>query len=313
MSASAKLTTIKICDNLILNSPLIAASGALGFSLQIGDITDLSSLGAFTTPTLTMEPRAGYPPPRSSETPSGLLISSGLPNPGLKDFIKFNLPELNTLSCPLIVNITANNSNEWKTVASGLAAEMGVNALELNFDWEAMHPPEDGTMQFPTSQQHLDEIHSTVAAVRNVCSLPLIAKLPSTGIESGEAAKVAVEAGVNAIAVSYTFPGIVVKAHTRSFKFSNVVGQLSGPCIKPLALYQVWRARNSVKVPVIASGGVMNAEDVLEFLIAGASAVAVGTAMLIHPNAISTISDEMIKLLEHMDVSDIREMIGVTN
>ncbi len=310
MQNPASLPSIQLHQELTLNSPLISASGAFGFSLQASDLIDFNALGAFTTPTLTLQPRIGFPPPRTAESHSGLLLSSGWPNPGLKVFLAVNLPDYNSLLCPLIVNITAGCVEDWQALTAELSAEEGIAAIELNLSWDAMFINQKLVSPFPAGSEYLDVLMASITAVKEVSSKPIIAKLPSSGIEAGEAAKSAVEAGADIISISSGYPGIAVRAQSLSLKLANRYGNLSGPCIKPLALYQVWRAANSVEVPVIASGGIASAEDVLEFLLVGASAAAIGTACLSRPNAISEISKELRLKLNEMQVSDLKELIG---
>lgn len=290
--------TTRLSPSLILPSPILAASGSFGYGEESADLADCRTLGALITPTLTHSPRTGNPMPRTVETAAGLLHSLGLPNPGLQAFLAHRMPALRALPCPVIVSILGESDSEWRQLAAELTQASGILALELNLTPLILLDAARTRQNLPTETALLQEISQTVSVVRSATELPLIAKLPPLGIDPARAAQAAADAGADVLAVGQSLPGIAVRLSVRRFRLPGVVGGLSGPCIKPLALYQVWRVRQSVTLPVIASGGIMNAEDALEFLVAGASAVAVGVANLIHPTAIAKITREMNAYLD---------------
>lgn len=277
--------TISLTSSLALRSPVLAASGTFGFGTEVPDLTDNSGLGALITPTLTVEPRAGNPMPRTVEAHSGMVHALGLPNPGIESFVQEIAPSLWDRPYPVIVSVWGETAEEWERLAEALTAAGDAAGLELNltpacllFSERSAEPPLSEAAQ-------LERLAAAVRTVRRVTALPLIAKLPAAGIEIGMAARAAEQAGADVIAVSQAFPAVAVRLSAHAFRLPGVVGGLSGPAVKPLALYQVWRAAQCVQVPILGSGGIMTADDALEFLMAGASAVAVGAASLIHPAA----------------------------
>ncbi|HLJ54939.1 MAG TPA: hypothetical protein VKT77_07850 [Chthonomonadaceae bacterium] len=270
---------VELAPHLTLSRPVIAAAGCFGFGETVSDLADASALGALVTPTITKSARPGNPMPRTAETAAGLLHSLGMPNPGLDAFLSEALPALRRLPCPAIVSLRGESEAEWSELARALYGG-GVKALELNLSVLSL----DGEPAI------LKAIGAAVRSARRAGAGPLIAKLPAANVEIGAAARAAVDAGADAVAVSQAFPGVAVRLSSRRFRLPGISGELSGPCIKPLALYQVWRVAQTVKCPIIGSGGIMTAEDAVEFLIAGALAVGVGIASSIHPTAISNIA-----------------------
>jgi dihydroorotate dehydrogenase (NAD+) catalytic subunit len=295
-AVSPDLTTA-LHPDLALSCPIVAASGTFGYGEEVADLADPGRLGALITPTLTLAARPGSPMPRTAEASAGLLHAIGLPNPGLKAFLAARLPRLRALPCPVIVSIAGETADEWTRLTAELSAAGGLAALELNLMPLAFQFAERSRGAPPDEAAILTFIAEATQAARRATSLPLIAKLPSVGAEVGMAARVAAENGADVIAVGQAFPGIAVRLNGRRFRFPGVVGGLSGPCIKPLALYQVWRAAQTVSVPLLGAGGIMTAEDALEFLLAGASAVAVGTANLVHPAAIARLAADLADYL----------------
>lgn len=286
---------------LTLSTPVVAASGCFGYGDELPDLTDAANLGALITPTLTLDPRPGNPAPRTAETSAGLLHALGLPNPGLAVFLTERLPRLKELPCPVIVSVRGDNHAEWRALASTLGGADGISALELNLS----------ALSLEGETAILRGIESVVAAVRAVTDLTLITKLPAANVEIGAAARAATESGADVVAVSQGFPGVAVRLSSRAFRLPGVAGDLSGPCIKPLALYQVARVASEVDCPVLGSGGIMTGEDALEFLVAGASAVAVGIASSIHPTAIERITAEIAEYLERHGLAGTSALAGV--
>ncbi len=265
--------------------PVLAASGSMGWGSELHGLTSCEDLGGFITPTLTLHPRQGSRPPRTAEAAAGLMYATGLPNPGLHEFCTDILPLLRKKACPLVVSILGKNAEEWSTLAACLEETRAADALELNLTPLALLAENSGSP--PDSTELRAHILQAVRAARKACGLPLLAKLPSGCIDAGEAAKAAEEAGADMIATGQAFPALAVRSG--AMRFAGIAG-LCGPAIKPLALYQTWRAAQSVQIPVVAGGGIMSADDAREFFVAGARAAAVAAAVLIHPDAASTMA-----------------------
>lgn len=288
---------VSLGTSLTLPTPVVAASGTFGYGDEVADLADIALLGGLITPTLTVLPRAGNPMPRTAETTAGLLHSLGMPNPGLSRFVSDRIPRLLALPCPVIVSIYGETTEEWQMLAEALDAA-GVGALEMNLS----------VLSLAGEAEILAGIERAVRAVRSVTLGPVIVKLPAANVEIGAAARAAESAGADAIAVSQGFPGVAVRMSSRRFRLPGVAGEVSGPCIKPMALYQVWRVSQVVQCPILASGGIMTGEDALEFLVAGASAVAVGIASSIHPTAIARITAEIAEYLATHNLASTAEL-----
>lgn len=279
-----------LTPQLSLQSPLFVASGTLGFADTIEGLVDLSAVGALITPTVTRSPRQGNPMPRTVEATGGLIHALGLPNPGIEAFLERELPRLCQLPCPTIVSVCGETLEDWKELANALECRQGVCALELNLTPFALFERGFLRGEIPNEAETLKHIRQAVGTVRAQTALPLIAKLPALGAEIGLSAKTAIEAGADIVAVSQALPAVSVRLSSREFRLPFVVGGLSGPAIKPLALYQVWRVRQTVSAPIIGSGGIMSAEDMEEFWVAGANAVAVGIANLVQPSTLANLA-----------------------
>ncbi|MCW3055592.1 MAG: dihydroorotate oxidase catalytic subunit [Chthonomonadales bacterium] len=302
--------TTSLTSSLVLRTPVLAASGTFGYGDEVSDLADNSELGALITPTLTVNPRAGNPMPRTVEAHAGMLHALGLPNPGLESFIREIVPVLRDRSCPVIVSVWGERRQEWERLAAELTQTGVVAALEVNLMPANLLFTERSREAPLTEREQWENLVMAVTAVRCATGLPIIAKLPSMGLEIGMAARVAEEAGADCIAVSQAFPGVAVRLSAGGFRLPGVVGGLSGPAIKPLALYQVWRVAQCVTVPIIGSGGIMTADDALEFLMAGASAVSVGVAGLIHPGACASIMQGIRKYMTHNGVENLSAVVG---
>jgi dihydroorotate dehydrogenase (NAD+) catalytic subunit len=307
LKAVPALTT-RLGPRLTLPTPILAAAGTFGYGRELAELADSAYLGALVTPTLTLRPRPGNPMPRTAEATAGLLHATGLPNPGLERFIAETLPGLRDVGCPVIVSILGETPEEWAQMAAALAGENVAVALELNLTPLPLLSAEHTGEALPNEAELHAQIAATIRAVREVTSLPLIAKLPASGIEIGAAAQTAGAAGADVIAVSQAFPGLAVRLSSRKLRFPGAVGGLSGPCIKPLALYQVWRVAQAVGLPIIGSGGIMTGEDALEFFVAGASAVAVGIANTIHPTAVERITAEVRHYLQQHNLVELSQL-----
>jgi dihydroorotate dehydrogenase (NAD+) catalytic subunit len=268
--------TVQI-GTLRLKNPLIAASGCFGYGVEYADVVDLSTLGAIVSKGLFLAEREGHPAPRIVETPAGMLNAIGLQGIGVHRFIAEKLPELRARGATVIVNVCGTTIDEYAEVSRILSDAEGVAAIELNISCPNI---KEGGIQFGCSLAGTADV---VAAVRKVTRLPVIPKLTPNVTDVASFARAAEEAGADAVSLVNTFLAMAVDVESRRPKLSNVVGGLSGPAIRPIAVRMVWECRQLVKIPILGMGGVADARDVLEFIIAGADAVQVGTANFADP------------------------------
>src|SRR6187455_3703560 len=271
--------------SLRLRNPFIAASGCFGYGLEYAHAIDLSMLGGVAVKGLFLEERQGHPPPRIVETPSGMLNAIGLQGIGVHRFVAEKLPELRRLGATTIVNICGSTLDEYCEVARVLSDHEGVGAIELNISCPNI---KEGGIQFGCS---LTGTHDVVSAVRKVTSLPVIPKLTPNVTDVASFARAAEEAGADAVSLVNTFLALAIDVETRRPRLSNVLGGLSGPAIRPIAVRMVWECRQAVKIPIIGMGGIATTADALEFIIAGSSAVQVGTANFVDPFVWSKLID----------------------
>jgi len=262
---------------LKLPNPLIAASGCFGYGVEYADVVDLSSLGGVAVKGLFLAEREGHAPPRIVETPSGMLNAIGLQGIGVHRFVQERLPELRARRAIVIVNICGTTLDEYVEVARILSDAEGVHAIELNISCPNI---KEGGITFGCS---LPGTHAVVGAVRKVTRLPVIPKLTPNVTDVASFARAAEEAGADAISLVNTFLAMAIDVHTRRPRLTNIVGGLSGPAIRPIAVRMVYECRRAVKIPIVGMGGIATAEDVLEFMIAGANAVQVGTMNFVDP------------------------------
>ena len=263
--------------SLKLANPLIAASGCFGYGVEYGEVVDLSTLGGVAVKGLFLAEREGHPPARIVETPSGMLNAIGLQGIGVHRFVREKLPELRARRAVVIVNICGSTIDEYCEIARILSDYEGVAAIELNISCPNI---KEGGITFGCS---LGGTHDVVSAVRKVTPLPLIPKLTPNVTDVASFARASAEAGADGVSLVNTFLAMATDVHTRRPKLSNIVGGLSGPAIRPIAVRMVYECRQAVTIPIIGMGGIMTADDVLEFMIAGASAVQVGTANFSDP------------------------------
>ncbi|HNV02377.1 MAG TPA: dihydroorotate dehydrogenase [Vicinamibacterales bacterium] len=268
--------TVRI-GSLVLKNPLMSASGCFGYGLEYAGIVDLSSLGAVVVKGLFLEEREGHPPPRVVETPSGLLNAIGLQGIGARRFVREKLPELRRLNAVVVVNVCGTTIDEYAEVSRILSDAEGVAALELNISCPNVR---EGGIQFGSD---LASAGAVVAAVRKVTPLPIFPKLTPNVTSVAAFARAAEENGADAVSLVNTFLAMVVDVERRRPVLSNGMGGLSGPAIRPIAVRMVYECAQQVRIPVIGMGGIASARDALEFLIAGASAVQVGTANFVDP------------------------------
>lgn len=292
---------------LRLKNPIIAASGCIGYVEEYAGIVPVQRLGAVVTKSITVEERAGNPPPRIAECASGMLNAIGLENPGLDSFLKEHLPRLARLKTARIVSIAGTSIVEYVELAAALSRKEGVDAIELNISCPNV---EKGLLSFSKSPA---DAGSLVRRVRDAFDGPIIVKLsPNTDSLEG-VAMACEEKGADGVSLVNTFLGLALDWRTRRPLLGNVTGGLSGPCIKPLALRMVWEVSRSVKIPVIGIGGIASADDALEFIVAGARAVQVGTAIFANPRAAVDIVHDMKRLLEKQEIEDINDLVGTFN
>ena len=285
-------------------NPVGVASGTFGFGEEFRDLTDLESLGAVYTKAVTPEPRAGNAPPRLAETDAGIINSIGLANPGLKRFIKEKVPILATLSSPAIINVAGASEKDYLTVAEAMNEIDAVWGIELNVSCPNV---DHGGMAFGTDTKTLEKLTS---AVRRICGKPLIVKLSPNVTDITEIARAAASAGADALSCINTVSGMKVDVKRRLPAIPRGIGGLSGPAIRPVGVAAVWRVAKVVGIPVIGMGGISTAEHALEYLLAGASAVQVGTALFSHPDAPKQILGGIRRYMEEEGFSTIADLHG---
>jgi dihydroorotate dehydrogenase (NAD+) catalytic subunit len=288
---------------LSLKNPVLVASGTFGYAKEMAGVVDFARLGGVIPKTVTRQPRAGNPPPRTVETPSGMLNAIGLDNDGIEHFIAHHLPYLRTLPTALIANIAGKNEQEFVEMAAMLAAHEGIAALELNLSC----PNVAGGVDFATDPEVTARV---VRGVRGVCAFPLIAKLTPNVTNVVPIARAAAEAGADAVSLVNTFVGMAIDWRRRRAILGNKTGGLSGPAIKPLALRLVWQVARQVQVPIVGVGGIATTDDVMEFLVAGASAVQLGTVNFYDPTASMRVVSELPAALATLGAASVREVVG---
>jgi dihydroorotate dehydrogenase (NAD+) catalytic subunit len=282
----------------------MTASGTFGFGSEWADFYDISRLGAITVKSITVKPRLGNPMPRMVETAAGTLNAIGLQNPGVEAFITEKMPYLRQFDCPVIVNIAGDRMEDFYTLAERLDEVSGIAALEVNISCPNQAC---GGIEFGIDPVLTREVISSVKARTK---LPVIAKLSPNVTDITTLARAAEDGGADILSLVNTFIGTAINPHTRKFRLANRTGGLSGPCIKPLALYMVWRVANAVRLPVIGMGGIATTEDAIEFLLAGASAIAIGTINFIHPMAAIEIIEGIEEYLISQGFRSVQEIIG---
>jgi dihydroorotate dehydrogenase (NAD+) catalytic subunit len=290
--------------SLTLKNPLIAASGCFGYGVEYADVVDLSLLGAIAVKGLFLSEREGHVAPRIVETPAGMLNAIGLQGIGVHRFISEKLPELRARHATVIVNVCGTTLDEYVEVSRILSDAEGVAAIELNISCPNI---KEGGIQFGCS---LSGTYNVVSAVRNVTSLPVIPKLTPNVTDVASFARAAEEAGADAVSLVNTFLAMVIDVETRRPKISNIVGGLSGPAIRPIAVRMVYECRQTVSIPILGMGGIADARDALEFMIAGATAVQVGTANFVDPFIWTKLVDGIRDYLRRHEIARVSDLIG---
>ncbi len=289
---------------LKLKNPVMTASGTFGYGEEYAGFVDLNKLGAVVVKGLSLNPSRGNPTPRIVETPAGMLNAIGLQNIGIKAFIKDKLPFLRKYDTKVIVNFFGNEIKEYTEAARRLSGENGIHALEMNI---SCPNKQAGWIAFGTDPKVTFKV---VSAVRKATSLPLIVKLSPNVTDIKIMAKAAEDAGADAISVINTITGMSINIKTRRPHLANITGGLSGPAIKPIAVRMVWECFKTVSIPIIGMGGIITAEDAIEFMLAGATAIAVGTANFINPKATMDILKRIEEFSSKNGITDIKKLIG---
>jgi dihydroorotate dehydrogenase (NAD+) catalytic subunit len=289
---------------LRLKNPVMTASGTFGYGEEYSEFVDLNRLGAIVVKGLSPVPRQGNPVPRIVETPSGMLNAIGLQNIGIKAFIRDKLPFLRQFNTPVIVNFFGDNISEFEEAAEELGNTDGIHALEMNI---SCPNKQAGWAVFGTDPKIMNEV---VMAARRKTKLPLIVKLSPNVTSIGMMARIAEDAGADAVSLINTLTGMAIDIKSRKPVLANKIGGLSGPAVRPVAVRMVWETSKAVKIPVIGLGGIMNANDALEFLIAGARGIQVGTANFVNPLASIDIIDGIGRFMAEEGINDINTLIG---
>jgi dihydroorotate dehydrogenase (NAD+) catalytic subunit len=286
-----------------LANPIGTASGTYGKGLEFQSFYDVSRLGYVVVKTITKDPRPGNAPPRLVESPGGLLNSIGLPNPGIEAYIENVLPHLRTLGAPLVINIAGHDAETFADLAARLERESGIDALELNMSC----PNVAGGLDFSASAE---AAYDVVRRVADVTDRPLIAKLSPNVTDIRPIAEAAVKGGAAAISAINTLLALAIDWRRRRPVLGRGIGGLSGPCIKPVALRIVRELWRTVDVPVLGIGGIQDADDVMEFLLAGATAVQVGTANYYDPSVAGRIVEGLSERVALLGASSVQEIVG---
>ena len=289
---------------LHLKNPVMTASGTFGYGREFAPYLDLNLLGAIVVKGLSLSPSKGNPPPRIVETAGGMLNAIGLENVGISEFIAEKVPYLESLATPVIANIYGTSYEDYAAVAERLRGVAGVAGIEINISCPNV---KKGGLAFGTDPLSAYQVTSLV---RKQYDKFLMVKLSPNVTDITVLAKSVEDAGADAVSLINTLTGMAIDINTRRPKLANVIGGLSGPAIKPVALRMVWQVANAVKIPVVGIGGIMTAEDALEFLIAGATAIQVGTANFIDPAASGNIVNGITQYLKDQNIKSVKELIG---
>ena len=289
---------------MVMKTPVTTGSGTFGFGSETEGLVDLNQIGAVCVKATTRLPRRGNPPVRMVETASGVLNAIGLQNGGIENYLAEKAPYLRQFSCPIIVNVPGENPDDFAYVAARLTEASAADAIELNISC----PNVSHGLDFATDPQ---ETARVIAAVRRVTDLPIIAKLSPNVSDIRPIARAAEDAGADALSLINTVLGTAIDARKRTFKLANQTGGLSGPAIKPIALLHVLRAAQTVQIPIIGMGGIVTAADAIEFLLAGASAVAVGTASFVDPQSVQTLSQGIESYLIQNNFASVGGLVGL--
>jgi dihydroorotate dehydrogenase (NAD+) catalytic subunit len=289
---------------LSLANPVMTASGTFGYAAEFANLVHLNRLGGVVVKGISLEPRAGNPPPRIVETACGMLNAIGLENVGVKRFISDKMPYLRTCGCRIVVNILGDSIDDYAALAGQLSPVAGIDAIEVNISCPNV---KKGGVAFGTAPEMAAAV---TRAVKQETDLPVIVKLSPNVTDIVAMAKAVAESGADALSLINTLIGMAIDPKTRRPRLANVIGGLSGPAIKPVALRMVWQVASAVSIPIIGIGGIGTAEDAIEFLLAGATAVQVGTANFYNPGAAEQIIDGIADYLRQQGESSVQAIIG---
>lgn len=288
---------------LKLSTPILCASGTFGFGDELKDLVNYKSIGAVIAKTITLEPREGNPPPRIYETPRGVINSVGLQNPGLDVFIEDNLPLLRTVPTKRVVSIGGFSLREYKECLRQLDKERGIDAFEINLSCPNIQLKKLISQSAPAT-------FKTTKALRKLTRKPLIIKITPEVHDVAETARAAEDAGADAVALVNTYFAMAINIVTQKPYLGNGYGGYSGPAIKPMSLYRVWRVAQAVKIPVVGGGGIETAADAIEFLLAGARAITLGTMNLIEPNCATAVLQGIREYMRQRKITDVKKLQG---
>lgn len=289
---------------LVMSNPVMTASGTFGYGVEYSDFMDISRLGAVIVKGTTNKAREGNPYPRMAETPSGMLNAVGLQNKGVDYFVEHIYPMVQTLGCQTIVNVSGSSIDDYMEIASALNRLEGIPAIELNISCPNV---KEGGMAFGVKAE---SVFAVVSSVRKVYLKTLIVKLSPNVTDITEMARAAESAGADAVSLINTLLGMAIDAESRKPLLSTVTGGLSGPAVKPVALRMVWQTYKAVRIPVIGIGGICSASDAIEFMLAGASAIEIGTANFIDPSVSVKVIDGISAYLDRHGYSSVKQIIG---
>jgi dihydroorotate dehydrogenase (NAD+) catalytic subunit len=296
--------SVRIGEDLVLRNPVMTASGTFGYGQEFSDYVNLHRLGAIVVKGISLQPRSGNPPTRIVETAGGMLNAIGLENVGVEKFLAEKMPFLRGVGTPVVVNILGESVDDYATLAKKLNNIEGIAAIEVNISCPNV---KQGGVAFGTDPILVREV---TAAVKENASQPVIIKLSPNVTDITVTARAAEEAGADAVSLINTLIGMAIDHRTRKPRLANIIGGLSGPAIKPVALRMVWQTARAVKIPVIGIGGIMCAADALEFLIAGASAIQIGTANFVNPDTTERVVEGIAAYLQESGCQSVNEIIG---
>ncbi|MBQ8636861.1 MAG: dihydroorotate dehydrogenase [Clostridia bacterium] len=295
-------TKINFCG-IEFKNPIVTASGTFGFGAEYGQYAELSEYGGFSAKGLTRHGRAGNPPPRIAETPSGILNSVGLQNPGVEVFGEYIMPELAKIDTHVIANMSGNTVEEYCEMAE-ILSNTDAAIIEMNISCPNV---KQGGLAFGTDPATVEHLTSEV---KKHCQKPLVVKLSPNVTSITDIAKAAESGGADGLSLINTLLGMVIDVESRKPVLANNMGGLSGPCVRPVAIRMVHQVANAVKLPLIGMGGVMNGRDVIEFMLAGASLVALGTGLFVNPKMIYEVKDYISDYMTRHNIDDINSIIG---
>jgi len=294
--------SVKIAD-VVFPNPVTVASGTFGHAERYYNLEEVKRLGAIVPKTVTFHAQVGNPPVRIYETPSGMINAIGIENPGIDGFIDKKLPALRNIGVPLIISILGHNEEQFVGIIEKLNTQKGIAAVELNLSCPNLKHK-------VLVAQNPEATKALVSKIKSLSQFPIIAKLSPNVTDIAEIAQAAEAGGADAVSLVNTFTAMAIDVKTRRSRIGNFTGGLSGPAIRPIAVYMVRRVAQQVKIPVIGMGGIMTAQDALEFLVAGATMVAVGTGNFVNPRAPVDVLEGIEAFMKEQNIQDIREIIG---